>query len=97
MTQYARRHPDCAFREVADEGGLVVLPGRAEVKVLSPTAITIFSLLDGEHSPQEIARRIAEEYEVAEATALEDIQAFVAQLAEHGMLAGTADEEGARE
>lgn len=97
MKQYARRNPDCAFRQVADEGGLVVLPGKAQVKVLNPAAITIFSLLDGEHSPEEIARRVAEEFEVPEATALADIQAFVADLAEHGMLAGPATEEGAGE
>ena len=97
MKPYARRHPDCAFRQVADEGGLVVLPGQAQVKVLNPAGITIFSLLDGEHSPEEIARRVAEEFEVPEAKALAAIQAFVADLAEHGMLAGPATEEGAGE
>jgi len=75
----------------------VVLPGQAQVKVLNPAAITIFSLLDGEHSPEEIARRVAEEFEVPEGKALEDIQAFVADLAEHGMLAGLASDESAHE
>ena len=92
MKPYARRHPDCAFRPVADEGGLVVLPGQAEVKVLNPVAITVFSLLDGEHSPEEIARRVVDEFEITEEQALADINAFVAELAEHGML-DTATEE----
>jgi hypothetical protein len=92
MKTYARRHPDCAFRQVADEGGLVVLPGQAQVKVLNPAGITIFSLLDGDHSPEEIARKVVEEFEVSEDQALADIHAFVAELAEHGMLA-TAPEE----
>ncbi len=30
-----KKHPDSAFRAIGDEGGLVVLPGRAEVKVLN--------------------------------------------------------------
>jgi hypothetical protein len=90
---FARRHPDSAFRQVGDEGGLVVLPGQAEVKVLNPAGITIFSLLDGEHSPEEIARRVAEEFEVSESQALADINAFVAELGEHGMLAGAEENE----
>ena len=86
-----RRHPDSAFRPIADEGGLVVLPGRAEVKVLNPVGIRIFGLLDGTHSVGEIVDVIAAEYEVAETDAREDVRAFLAQLEAHGML-----EEGAR-
>ena len=83
-----RRHPDSAFRPVADEGGLVVLPGRAEVKVLNPVGIRIFGLLDGAHSVEEIAGVIAAEYDVAPAEAQEDVRAFVGELEAHGMLAG---------
>jgi hypothetical protein len=83
-----RRHPDSAFRPIAEEGGLVVLPGRAEVKVLNPVAIRIFGLLDGTHSVEEIAGLIAAEYEVAEGEAQEDVRAFVGELEAHGMLAG---------
>jgi hypothetical protein len=93
MKGFARRHPECAFRDIADEGGLVVLPGRGEVKVLNPAAIKIFSLLDGEHSPEEIAGEITKEYDVQESQALADVRAFVAELAEHGMLADEAAEE----
>jgi hypothetical protein len=68
----------------------VVLPGRAEVKVLNPVGIRIFGLLDGAHSVGEIADVIAAEYDVAEAEAREDVRAFVEQLDAHGMLAGEA-------
>ena len=81
-----RRHRDSAFRPIADEGGLVVLPDRAEVKVLNPAAISIFSLLDGDHSVQQIAEAVTHEYDVALDTALADVRAFVGELAEHGML-----------
>jgi len=87
MTDFARRHPDCAFRAVADEGGLVVLPGRAEIKVLNPAGIKIFSLLDGAHSAEAIARAVVDEFDVSESQALEDVRAFVAELAAAGMLA----------
>jgi hypothetical protein len=68
----------------------VVLPGRAEVKVLNPVGIRIFGLLDGAHSVSEIADVIAAEYEVGEAEAREDVRAFVEQLEAHGMLAEEA-------
>ena len=81
------RHRDSAFRPVADEGGLVVLPDRAEVKVLNPSAITIFGLLDGEHTVQQIADELATTYDVQVPQALTDVQSFVKELSEHGMLA----------
>jgi hypothetical protein len=66
----------------------VVLPGRAEVKVLNPVGIRIFGLLDGSHSVEEIAGLVAAEYDVAEPEAQADVSAFVGELAAHGMLAG---------
>ncbi len=88
-----RRHPDSAFRQIGDEGGLVVLPGRAEVKVLNPVGIKIFSMLDGTHSEEAIVSAILEEFEVGEQTAREDLRAFLSELESNGMLAGA--EEGA--
>ncbi len=84
--KFPRRHPDSAFRPVGDEGGLVVLPGRSEVKVLNPVAIKVFGLLDGSHSVDQIARLVTEEFDVGEEQALEDIRAFLAELDQHGML-----------
>ena len=85
-----RRHPDSSFRTIADEGGLVVLPGKAEVKVLNPVGIKVFGLLDGEHSIQQIVDAVVDEFDVTHAQALDDVQAFVSELAEHGMLAAPA-------
>ena len=88
-----RRHQDSAFRPIAGEGGLVVLPGRAEIKVLNPVAIKVFSLLDGSRSLNEIAEAVSDEFDVSRDQALLDIAAFVGQLAEHGMLAEPASQE----
>ncbi len=82
-----RRHPDSSFRTIADEGGLVVLPGKAEVKVLNPVGIKVFGLLDGEHTIREIVEQVLDEFDVSEAQALEDVTAFVGELQQHGMLA----------
>ena len=88
---HPRRHPDTSFRRIGDEGGLVVLPGRAEVKVLNPAAIQIFAMLDGKHSAEEIASAVASEFEVAYESALADLQAFLSELQQHGMLAVEAE------
>jgi hypothetical protein len=81
-----RRNPDTSFRQIGDEGGLVVLPGRAEVKVLNPAGIKIYALLNGEHTPEQIAAEVATEFEVPAAQALEDVELFLRELSEHGML-----------
>jgi hypothetical protein len=84
---YPRRHPDTAFRQVGDEGGLVVLPTRAEVKVVNPVGAKVFGLLDGEHSLEAITEAVLEEFEITREEARRDIEAFLQDLAEHGMLA----------
>ena len=83
---HPRRHPDTAFRPIGDKGGLVVLPGRAEVKVLNPTAIRVFQLLDGKHDAASIADAIVEEYDVSRDQALADVEAFLGDLERNGML-----------
>lgn len=81
------RNPETAFRSVGEDGGLVVLPGQAEVKVLNPAGIKIYSMLDGEHSADQIAEALTEEFDVSREEALRDVLAFVQELSDHGMLA----------
>lgn len=93
-TARPQRNRETAYRQIGDEGGLVVLPGRAEVKVLNPTGIAIFRLLDGRHTVAEIARAVASEFDVTEEQALADVGAFLDELDRNGMLerAETAEE-----
>ena len=84
-----RRHPDSAFRQIGDEGGLVVLPGRAEVKVLNPVGIKIFSMLDGTNSREAIVQAVHEEFDVSAEDAAADLEAFLADLDANGMLVGS--------
>ena len=85
-----RRHPDTAFRQVGEEGGLVVLSSRAEVKVLNPVGIAVFSLLDGTRNVDELAARVAGEFDIELPQAREDVIAFLAELQREGMLADPA-------
>ena len=86
-----RRHPDTAFRPVGEEGGLVVVPGRAEINVLNPVAIKVFAMLDGSHSVEAIVAAVTEEFDVDGAQASTDVHAFLAVLSENGLLAGSGE------
>lgn len=89
LPTHPKRNPSTAFRKVGEEGGLVVLPGRSEVKVLNPTGITVYGLLDGKHSIDEIVRTVIDEFDVEPSQAREDVRAFLNELADHGMLVGS--------
>ena len=94
MTEQGRpkKHPDSAFRSIGEEGGLVVLPGKAEVKVLNPVGIKIFSMLDGNHSEDEIVSAVLEEFDSTEAQIRNDLKAFLGDLQANGMLAQAEEE-----
>src|SRR5262245_14122551 len=80
LPESPRRHPDSAFRKIGEEGGLVVLPGRSEVKVLNPVGIAVFSLLDGSKDVEALAAAVAEEFEIGLDQAREDVTAFLSEL-----------------
>ena len=82
-----RRHPGNAFRPVADEGGLVVVPRRSVVEVLNPVGSKIFSLLDGQHTLDAIVREVVAEFEVAEPEARRHLEEFLQDMEARDMLA----------
>jgi len=65
----------------------VVLPSRSEVKVLNPAGALIFSLLDGTHSREQIRDAVSSEFDVSPEQASRDVDAFLSDLEDHGMLA----------
>jgi hypothetical protein len=65
---------------------MVVLPVTSEVKVVNETGSTILSLLDGERSPEDIARVVAEQFDVGLDQALLDVRAFLDAAEQQGMI-----------
>ncbi len=86
LTDRPRRHPDCAYRAIGNEGGLVVLPGRGEVKVLNPVGVHVYALLDGNRTVEEIVAAVTAEFDVSAEIATEDVRGFLGELAANGML-----------
>src|SRR5213594_2136211 len=81
-----RKHPHEASRVYEGEA-FIVLPQFHEYKILNSTGTRIWDLIDGQRTEDDIARVIAEEYDVTLATALEDVTSFLADLRSNGMLA----------
>ena len=82
-----RRNPTTAYRAVADEGCLVVVPARATVEVLNPVGGAIYAMLDGQHTRDEIVKRVVAEFDVDESQARRDLDAFLEELRAKEMLA----------
>ena len=92
-----RRDSTTAFRAVADEGCLVVVPSRATVEVLNPVGGKIYSMLDGTHTEDDIVRGVMEEFEVAEEQARRDLRDFLNALRAKGMMVTTGGGEASEE
>jgi hypothetical protein len=84
--KYPQRNPDTAFRPVADEGCLVVVPANATVEVLNPVGGKIYAMLDGKHTEDQIVHAVMDEFDVDESRARADFQAFLSELRDKGML-----------
>ena len=85
--RFPRRVPEAAYKEFEGEA-FIVLPSQQKYKILNEVGTRVWGLLDGEHTPEQIARIVASEYEVTAEEALVDILDFLRELEAAGMLAG---------
>lgn len=81
---------DFIMREVAGE--VIVVPTGAAASrmngliTLNEVAAFLWKNLKEEHTKEELTHMVLEEYEVDEATAAQDVDKFIAALAQLGML-----------
>ena len=81
---------DFILRNIADEY-LLIPTGKAALNVkgliaLSESGVLLYEKLQNECSREELLNALLAEYEVSEAEAAEDVDAFLAQMRELGML-----------
>jgi len=78
------------LRSVGDEGVLVPIRNRVgdldSVFVMSPVAVRIWSLIDGQTDVEGIVARVRDEYEVEPAVAAQDVNELVAALEEAALI-----------
>jgi hypothetical protein len=71
---------------VIDGQAVVIQPALAEVSMLNEVGSAVWEAIDGRTAEDEIARRIADAFEVESATAAEDVGGFLDELAAAGLV-----------
>jgi len=79
------QHPNAAWREVDGEV-VIISPEDSVLHELNETASFIWKSATGERSTEEIARGLAEEFDVADAEALADTRELVQVLLQKRLL-----------
>jgi coenzyme PQQ synthesis protein D (PqqD) len=92
MNECPERNPKLAWREIDGEA-VIISPEDSHVHELNETASLIWKHADGKQSVDEIAARVATEYEVAIQVARADVRELIAALsAKHLLLAPKSEE-----
>jgi hypothetical protein len=81
-----RKHPESVSR-VYDGDAFIILSQSHQYKILNEVGTRVWELIDGTRTVDDMARLIADEYEVSIETALKDVNDFIHDLRANGMLA----------
>lgn len=79
------RNPEAAYR-IYDGEATIVLPGRAEVKVLNEVGSLVWDQIDGRRELGAILKLVLAEFETTPETAEADLVEFATTLRENGMV-----------
>ena len=79
------KSPDAASRTY-DGQATIVLPSRAEVKVLNEIGSRVWDAIDGRRSLAQILDTLLAEYDIPREEALRDVLDFVGELRTQGMV-----------
>ena len=74
-----RRHAEATSRNVDGEE-VIMLPHAGFVHVLNETGAFLWAHMDGQHTVEEIARAMTDDFELEYATARDDILTILQQL-----------------
>lgn len=83
--QIPYRNENLVWR-VLDDGVVVVSPQQGQVRVLNRVGTTIWELIDGRHTITDLETALVEQYDVSLEQAGRDLQSFLADLTERGLL-----------
>jgi len=85
MTAYPSRRDDVRLRQLDGEG-LVFDPLSADTHHLNATALFILLACDGSSAPVEIARRLADRFDVSSQEAQEHVSRTIGDLTRRGLI-----------
>ena len=79
-------NPVVVAQEGADDWGVLVNMDTADTLALNPTAMLVWSLIDGQRSVDEIAREVMEQFEDAPESVVQDVEDLLGTLSEDGFV-----------
>jgi hypothetical protein len=86
------KSPDTAHQSIDGEA-VIITPGQMMVHVLNTVGSRIWDLADGKRNIEDIAKILAEEFDVSYETALEDATEFTRDLAQKEIMGFARDRE----
>ena len=77
-------NPGLVLREEFDDWAVLFDPDSGDAYGLSPTSVLVWKLLDGNHTAKDIEAKVRAQCSDVPDEANEHIEAFIAELVEHG-------------
>lgn len=85
QTLFPTRDPELVWREL-DEELVIVRPSDGQIKVLNGVGAFVWQSLDGRRAVGDLAELVSAEYEISAQEAKSDIEDFLGQLTEGGLV-----------
>lgn len=79
-------NPLVVLREEFDDWAILFNPETAAAVGINPVGVTIWKLLDGKHSLEEIVQELESRFSDVPGTAIDDVTAFAGDLAGKGFI-----------
>ena len=91
MSSNPARNPIIVLREEFDNWGLLFDPDKGKVIVINPVGVSVWKLMDGKRDINEIVRKIRDLYSEVSDEAPKEIEAFINDLADRGLVGSLID------
>ena len=85
MGRYPKRAEHMAYR-IIDNEAVIVSPMESEVTILNEVGAFIWKIIDGSQDTAQIAKELCREYGVSEEEAKRDIEEFIEDLMNKGLV-----------
>jgi SynChlorMet cassette protein ScmD len=79
-------NPVAVLREEFDDWAVLFNPDTAQAVGINPVGVTVWKLMDGKRSVDELVSQIKDHYDEVPETAREDIDAFIKNLTKGGFV-----------
>jgi SynChlorMet cassette protein ScmD len=79
-------NPEVVLREEFDEWAVLFNPDTADAVGINPVGVTIWKLMDGKHSVEEIINKIRDRFADVPENSFEHVTSFVNSLADKGFV-----------